>query len=121
MSEEKQLRTQLWSRSSPGHVPENVWHDGARVYLHRPCQNWLGARDNTGYGVIRVSKGFMGSKSGIIRTHRLSLFLNTKFPVKCQVDHICRNRLCIEPSHLAVIGPKTHGKLSKEDQTNAKD
>ena len=104
-------------RSSVGEIPKNVWHNGKEVFLHKPCINWLGARDNTGYGVIRAPKDFMGSKTGVIRVHRLAKFISNKFPIKCQVDHICRNRLCIEPTHHEVVGPKTHGKISKKDQT----
>ncbi|MGW8177695.1 MAG: HNH endonuclease [bacterium] len=105
-------------KSSVGEIPKQIDHNGRVHHFHRPCLNWLGARDNTGYGVIRVPKGFMGSKAGIVRTHRLSAFLKNKFPINCQVDHICRNRLCIEPSHLEILGPKTHGKVSKKDQNN---
>lgn len=118
MSTEKILGTQLRLRSRVGLLPKDITHDGKPLNFHRPCLNWQGAIDNTGYGVIRAPKGFMGSKSGVIRTHRLALFIKQKFPVKAQVDHLCRNRLCIEPTHLVMIGPKTHGKLSKKDQTN---
>ena len=118
MSIEAKLRAQLYMRTEVGLVPKSIQHNGKILHFLRPCLNWQGGIDNTGYGVIRVHKGFMGSKSGVLRVHRLAKFLKKPFPVKCQIDHLCRNRLCCEPSHHEVVGPKTHGKISKKDQTN---
>ncbi|KKN65197.1 hypothetical protein LCGC14_0483730 [marine sediment metagenome] len=96
-------------------IPKGIIHDGKELHFHRPCKLFRGATDGE-YGVIRVPKGFMGVKDGVVRAHRLALYLKTPFPVKMQVDHLCRNTLCCEETHLVIIGPKTHGRLSKEDQ-----
>jgi hypothetical protein len=73
--------------------------------------------DNTGYGVMRCAKGMMGLESGIVRVHRFSYFHhNGSFPQKMQIDHVCRNRLCIEISHLKMVGPQEHGSISQRDQ-----
>ncbi len=119
MSIEKRLETQLELGSKLGKIPIRIFHDQKPTNFITPCRVWVGAKDNTGYGVMRAPKSFMGSKTGVVRVHRLAKFLEVHFPVKCQVDHLCRNRLCINPRHLKVIGPKTHGKLSKKDQINA--
>lgn len=114
---EKRLGAQLLMGSRIGEIPEDTMHDGVMLSFDRPCRVWEGAPDNTGYGVMRAPKNFMGSKTGVVRVHRTAKFLETHFPVNCQVDHLCRNRLCIEPSHLMIIGPRTHGKISKRDQS----
>lgn len=82
-----------------------------------PCQIWLGATDNDGYPEIRCRKGTLGVKTGVVRVHRLAFYLRRgSFPLKAQVDHLCRKRRCINPDHLELIGRVTHGKLSREDQ-----
>ncbi len=98
-------------------IPTGVYHDGEQVHFLKPCKEFWGARDNTGYGVFRAPDGFMGAETGVVRAHRLAKYLEKPYPLKMQVDHRCRNRICCEPSHLKIIGPKTHGKLSKKDQT----
>lgn len=114
---EKRLGAQLIMGSGLGNIPKNTIHNGVELAFHLSCRIWKGATDNKGYGSIRAPKGFMGSKTGVVRVHRVAKFLELHFPVKCQVDHLCRNKLCLEVSHLLVIGPKTHGKISKRDQS----
>lgn len=101
-------------------IPKGIIHDGKALNFHRPCKEFRGATDNTGYAVIRCPRGTLGVKTGVVRAHRLAKYLDKPFPLACEVDHLCRNRICCEPTHHQVIGPKTHGKLSKGDQVNGK-
>lgn len=57
------------------------------------CWNWLGAKNNRGYGNYR---------SGL--AHRVS-YEATKgaIPPDMTVDHICRNTSCVNPSHLRIL------------------
>jgi hypothetical protein len=115
------------------HLPANIarrfWRKARRSAempgktrkpLIRPCLVWEGARDNKGYGVFRAFPGCMGLKSGIVRAHRLSYWLTYgPFPRNAQIDHECFNTLCLEPTHLRLVGITEHGHLSKQDQLDA--
>src|ERR1700744_3050035 len=54
------------------------------------CWNWVGAKNNRGYGNYR-------SKSA----HRMSYEANSgeKIPEGMTIDHICRNTSCVNPDH----------------------
>lgn len=88
-----------------------------RKTLLQPCLIWQGAKDNTGYGVMRCAQGTMGLPAGIVRVHRLMYFYTKgAFPRHMQIDHLCRNRLCVEPTHLKMVGPSEHGRISHQDR-----
>ncbi len=82
-----------------------------------PCLLWEGAVDNTGYGVFKAFKGCMGLPSGIVRVHRLAYWYHIgPFPRHVQVDHKCRNRTCMEPGHLRLLGIIEHARKSNVDK-----
>lgn len=57
------------------------------------CWQWLGGCSN-GYG----SFFFEGKE---VRAHRYSYeFFNGKIPTHLEIDHLCRNRGCVNPSHM---------------------
>lgn len=63
------------------------------------CWLWLGALDKGGYGI------FMSSKEGIrFPAHRASYeIFKGKIPIGLQLDHLCRNRKCVNPNHLEPV------------------
>jgi len=84
---------------------------------------WQGAKDNKGYGVMRIRAKtkngghHMGLPSGIVRTHRLAYWIAFgPFPRNAQIDHKCRRKLCCEPEHLQLVGASEHAGISNRDR-----
>ena len=67
-----------------------TWHD-------TPCQEWTGAISTEGYGTI-------GGGSDKRYAHRVAVTESGReIPPGYQVDHLCRNRRCVNPAHLEVV------------------
>lgn len=66
------------------------------------CWLWNAAKDADGYGVF-----YLHGKNP--RAHRASLALHgVDIPPGTVVDHICRNRSCVNPSHLRPVDRLTN-------------
>lgn len=78
---------------------DRVW---AKVDRRGPdeCWPWLGSLNMHGYG--RIGRG---SKSeGIEMAHRATYELtHGPIPDGLEIDHLCRNRACVNPSHLEPV------------------
>lgn len=61
------------------------------------CWLWLGHRTDKGYGRMSVD-------GRLVRVHRLAYehFVGP-IPNGLQIDHLCRNRACVKPSHLEPV------------------
>ena len=82
-------------------LPERFW---AKVQPDEAtgCWLWLGAR-NKGYGVFR-NGGSVASAQQTVSVHRTSYqALIGPIPHGLQLDHLCRVRYCINPSHLEPV------------------
>lgn len=69
------------------------------------CWNWIGGKDQQGYG-----QGFYKGKRE--RVHRVIYALyKGKIPRGkiFQLDHLCRNHSCCNPSHLELVTPQING------------
>lgn len=64
------------------------------------CKLWNKKLDKDGYGMFYFRK-----KSR--RAHRVAYYIiHGDIPDGMFVDHICKNRNCVEPSHLRIVTPK---------------
>lgn len=65
------------------------------------CQVWTGYIDKDGYGYIFIRE------SGKSLNKRISRFVYERakgpIPPGLQIDHICRNRACVNLEHLALV------------------
>lgn len=63
------------------------------------CWLWTGAVDRCGYGVVR---DFVTGKAP--KAHRISyMHFRGPIPAGLQLDHLCRVRCCVNPSHLEAV------------------
>lgn len=69
------------------------------------CWPWGGPRNNYGYGKIRNSGGAPGEK--VFMAHRVAyeVFVGP-IPAGLEIDHLCRTRHCVNPSHMEPVTPK---------------
>jgi hypothetical protein len=59
------------------------------------CWPWQGAISSNGYGIVWYRRW---------RAHRLVYeFFHGQIPTGLVIDHICRNRQCVNPGHLEVV------------------
>lgn len=86
-----------------GHMDERTepfWRLVDRTGGPEACWPWTGARSRLGYGVTR-HEGRPG-----IGAHRIAYWkVVGPTPVGMELDHLCRNRACVNPAHLE---PVTH-------------
>ncbi len=77
----------------------------AKVEVFGECWTWVGSAAN-GYG--RFGIGYKGHLA-----HRVSYILfNGEIPCGLVLDHTCRNRLCVNPSHLKAVTVRENNSLA---------
>lgn len=69
----------------------------AKVDKRADCWEWTAAQNGNGYGVVTV-------RSIVVLAHRASyLIANGSIPDGLELDHLCRNKSCVNPEHLEAV------------------
>ena len=67
------------------------------------CWNWTLAPNDGGYGLARLG----GKPERRIMAHRWSWEHHVgPIPDGLQIDHLCRNKICVNPAHLEPVTPR---------------
>jgi len=97
----------------PGHKPWTVCKGRTfkplaerffeKVVEHDGCWNWMAKKSKTGYGRI----GVKGDKQDY--AHRVAYrLMRGPIPDGLTIDHLCRNRGCVNPAHMEVVSSRTN-------------
>jgi hypothetical protein len=79
-----------------GPIEERFYKYVAPMMDDQGCHEWLGYRDEEGYGKFRAP--------GEQRAHRTAYILaKGPIPEGLVLDHLCRNTSCVNPNHLEAV------------------
>lgn len=68
-----------------------------KLDIHSQCWIWQTTKDRYGYGQFKLKGKNKGS-------HRVSYaFVYGPIPGGLQIDHLCRNRACVNPTHMELV------------------
>jgi len=99
----------------PEHLRKRVYNRGdplTRALLHAVrvdggCWRWTGALTGSGYGHLKIAADQWA------QAHRLLYGeLIESVPDNLQLDHLCRNRWCVNPCHLEPVTPRVNAQRS---------
>lgn len=77
--------------------PKDIQRFVIKIKKTNNCWLWTGSSNSWGYGSFWLN----GRK---VQSHRVSYELfREDIPEDMVIDHLCRNRLCVNPSHMEVV------------------
>jgi len=78
-----------------------------------PCLLWSGATDSSGYGNTRRAGRMVGAHRAAYEDAYGSI------PAGLQIDHLCRQRNCVEPTHLEAVTQQENIRRGNKNQNGA--
>lgn len=85
---------------SGGHEYDRFWAYVNRDVLEDQCWEWTGALSD-GYGYFKRA---VGLEPRMVKAHRYAYtYLLGEIPEGLVLDHLCRNRKCVNPLHLEPV------------------
>ena len=82
------------------------------------CWLWTGGTTGDGYGRFNLRGGASHKNSG---AHRFAYeALRGPIPAEVVIDHLCRNRLCINPSHMELVTTQENVRRGRAGQHQAR-
>jgi hypothetical protein len=69
-----------------------------------PCWQWLGRPHKSGYGRHSAARG----KTMYAHCYAFELLVGA-YPAGLQLDHLCRNTMCVRPAHLEPVTQRVNG------------
>lgn len=80
----------------PGRTPEERMF--SKFLVGDDCWEWTGSKNASGYGNFRVPRGV------VTTAHRAVYeWLVGPIPEGLQLDHLCFNRICVNPGHMEPV------------------
>ena len=75
------------------------------------CLSFTGAKQSKGYGCVSIS--------GVVYlAHRLAWELaRGPIPAGLTVDHLCRNKVCLNPDHMEIVSREENSRRGIRDRT----
>lgn len=78
-----------------------------KIASHSDCWLWQGKTQNSGYGQFSI--GSRKTVRKLVYAHRFSYEQMVGcIPPGMQIDHLCKERLCVNPDHLEVVTPRVN-------------
>ena len=76
----------------------------SKVRKTEGCWEWIGGKSSNGYGSFQLPRTGRGTKQRRVSAHRFSYeMLVGPIPEGLTIDHLCRNRACVNPAHLEPV------------------
>jgi len=81
-------------------TPKDLQRFWIKVKKSNNCWEWQASKNNKGYGTFWHNKKY-------VKAHRVSYELfKGLIPQDLTIDHLCRNRKCVNPEHLEAVTMK---------------
>lgn len=89
-----------WNGSETERFLRKISINTARMFDGTPCWEWIGCKDTNGYGAFTTE----APNRRLVRAHRWAYsHWIQPIPDALTIDHLCRNRMCVNPFHLELV------------------